>query len=74
MNADMVYYHWTLEIKFIEYLIIRLTNYNVTISLLYQNLIGDTQGFQCTAISGGFSDKTLKETKWRNSAIKDWVQ
>ena len=43
------------------YLIIRLTNYSITTSLIYKNLIGDIQEFQSTALSKDFSDEILKE-------------
>jgi len=44
-------------------LIIRLANYSVTTSLIYNKIIRRYLGFQYTASSGGFSDKTLKEAR-----------
>ena len=59
------------ELSSLGYSIIRLANYNVTTSLIYQDLIEDVQRFQCTAPSGDFSDEILKEVKQKNSTVED---
>jgi len=42
VSANLVYCHWILEIEFnknLSLLIIRLANYNITTSLIYQYLL-----------------------------------
>ena len=44
-------------------LIIRLANYSITTSPIYNKIIRRCLGFQCIVPSGGFSDETLKEAR-----------
>jgi len=66
VSANLVYHCWTSEIKFNKNLslsIIRLANYSVTTSLIYEFLLWEMlQGFSDIAsvtLSGGFSVETL---------------
>ena len=56
----LLFEHWKLSSIELSSLIIRLANYNVTLSLIYKSNIGDTQGFSVYSLNRYFSNETLK--------------